>query len=124
MIRVNDLTFSYRKNKQTLHGLTFTVSEGEIFGFLGPNGSGKSTTQKILTGVLKGYGGHVQVFGQELGHERKKFQEKTGVLFEFPYLYTNLSALDNLNYFASFYPGNSAGMPGSCWINWNLREII
>ena len=31
------------------------------------------------------------------------------MLFEFPYLYTNLSALDNLNYFASFYPGNSAG---------------
>lgn len=105
MIRVNDLTFAYRKNKQTLYGLTFRVSEGEIFGFLGPNGSGKSTTQKILTGVLKGYGGHVQVFGQELPHERKKFQEKTGVLFEFPYLYTNLSALDNLNYFASFYPG-------------------
>ncbi len=83
MIRVNDLTFSYRKNKQTLHGLTFTVSEGEIFGFLGPNGSGKSTTQKILTGVLKGYGGHVQVFGQELGHERKNSRKKRGCFSNF-----------------------------------------
>ncbi|MCA5960271.1 hypothetical protein LC724_07115 [Blautia sp. RD014234] len=32
------------------------------------------------------------------------FRSQIGVLFEFPYLYTNLSALDNLNYFASFYP--------------------
>ena len=52
MIEVKDLTFSYGKNKQALHGLTFSVRDGEIFGFLGPNGSGKSTTQKILTGIL------------------------------------------------------------------------
>ena len=55
MIEVKDLTFSYGKDKKALHGLNFTVKDGEIFGFLGPNGSGKSTTQKILTGILKGY---------------------------------------------------------------------
>ncbi|MPW25598.1 ATP-binding cassette domain-containing protein [Alkalibaculum sp. M08DMB] len=104
MIKVKDLTFSYQKNKQTLHGLTFSVSDGEIFGFLGPNGSGKSTTQKILTGILNGYGGEVNLFNQSIVIKQKEFQEKIGVLFEFPYLYTNLSALDNLNYFASFYP--------------------
>ena len=54
MIAVKELTFSYSKNKQALHGLDFKVKTGEIFGFLGPNGSGKSTTQKILTGILKG----------------------------------------------------------------------
>ena len=105
MIEVKNLTFSYGKDKQTLHGLDFTVEDGEIFGFLGPNGSGKSTTQKILTGILKGHGGKVSLFGQDIsnphGHE---FFQKIGVLFEFPYLYANLSAVDNLNYFASFYP--------------------
>lgn len=59
MIDVKDLTFSYGKDKQALHGLNFSVGDGEIFGFLGPNGSGKSTTQKILTGILKGHGGMV-----------------------------------------------------------------
>lgn len=44
------------------------------------------------------------MFGEPLENQQKNFQEKIGVLFEFPYLYTNLSALDNLNYFASFYP--------------------
>ena len=105
MIGVKKLTFSYGKDKEALHGLDFTVEEGEIFGFLGPNGSGKSTTQKILTGILKGYGGRVSLLGQDIAavntHDLLK---KIGVLFEFPYLYANLSAVDNLRYFASFYP--------------------
>ena len=105
MIEVKSLTFSYGKDRQALHGLDFAVEDGEIFGFLGPNGSGKSTTQKILTGILKGHGGKVSVFGQDISSARdREFFRKIGVLFEFPYLYANLSAVDNLNYFASFYP--------------------
>ena len=105
MIEVKNLTFSYRKDKQALHGLNFTVEDGEIFGFLGPNGSGKSTTQKILTGILKGHGGKVSLFGQDISAAcSREFFQKIGVLFEFPYLYANMSAVDNLNYFASFYP--------------------
>ena len=105
MIEVKDLTYSYGKEKRALHGLTFTVKDGEIFGFLGPNGSGKSTTQKILTGILKGHSGTVSLFGQDISmvHTQDFFQ-KIGVLFEFPYLYANLSAIDNLKYFSSFYP--------------------
>lgn len=120
MIEVKNLTFSYGKRrkshsvddsqdreKQALHGLTFTVEDGEIFGFLGPNGSGKSTTQKILTGILRGYGGHVSLFGEEISTALSvEFFQKIGVLFEFPYLYANLSAVDNLKYFSSFYPQN------------------
>lgn len=107
MIEVKKLTFSYGKDKEALHGLDFTVEDGEIFGFLGPNGSGKSTTQKLLTGILKGHGGQVSLFGKDIGavHNQEFFQ-KIGVLFEFPYLYTNLSAMDNLKYFSSFYPEN------------------
>ena len=105
MIEVKNLTFSYSKDKQALHGLDFTVGDGEIFGFLGPNGSGKSTTQKILTGILRGHGGKVSLFGQDISAAHgPEFFQKIGVLFEFPYLYANLSAVDNLEYFASFYP--------------------
>lgn len=105
MIEVKNLTFSYGTAKQVLHGLNFSVKDGEIFGFLGPNGSGKSTTQKILTGILTGHGGTVSLFGNDVrGAHTQEFFQKIGVLFEFPYLYANLSALDNLHYFASFYP--------------------
>ncbi len=105
MIEVKNLTFSYGKDKPALQGLNFSVGDGEIFGFLGPNGSGKSTTQKILTGILKGHGGYVSLFGQDISTvHTQDFFEKIGVLFEFPYLYANLSAVDNLKYFSSFYP--------------------
>ncbi len=105
MIVVKNLTFSYENGRQALHGLDFMVEDGEVFGFLGPNGSGKSTTQKILTGILTGYGGSVSLFGCDFTTiQRQAFFQKIGVLFEFPYLYTNLSAVDNLKYFSSFYP--------------------
>ncbi len=105
MIEAKDLTFSYGKGKQALQGLYFNVEDGEIFGFLGPNGSGKSTAQKILTGILKGHGGKVSLFGQDISSAHTQaFFQKIGVLFEFPYLYANLSAVDNLKYFSSFYP--------------------
>ena len=49
MITVNNLTFTYKgTTEETLHGLNFEITDGEIFGFLGPSGAGKSTTQKIL----------------------------------------------------------------------------
>lgn len=107
MIEVKNLTYSYKKNKQTIHGIDFNIEKGEIFGFLGPNGSGKSTTQKILSGIMRNFGGEVSVMGQDVSRKTDRtFYQKIGVLFEFPYLYANLSALDNLNYFASFYPEN------------------
>ena len=112
MIGVKNLTFSYGKDKQVLHGLNFTVNDGEIFGFLGPNGSGKSTTQKILTGILKGHGGTVSLFGQDITAVRTQdFFQQIGVLFEFPYLYANLSAIDNLKYLSSLYPKEQVQKP-------------
>lgn len=54
---------------------------------------------------MKEYGGRVTLFGKDFSkvHNRNLYQ-KIGVLFEFPYLYSNLSAVDNLKYFSSFYP--------------------
>lgn len=56
MIQVSRLSFSYTKNP-FIQDMSFSVSKGEIFGFLGPSGAGKSTLQKILLGMLPGYAG-------------------------------------------------------------------
>lgn len=111
MIEVKALVFSYEKGRKALKGLDFEVEKGEIFGFLGPNGSGKSTTQKILTGIQGGYQGEVRLMGKAPDKtDRKVFYQEIGVLFEFPYLYTNLSALDNLKFFFFLlFPGKEAG---------------
>ncbi len=64
MITVNNLSFSYGKDP-FITDMNFSVSKGEIFGFLGPSGAGKSTLQKILIGMLPTYHGSVVVNGTE-----------------------------------------------------------
>jgi fluoroquinolone transport system ATP-binding protein len=102
MITVNQLQFSYTK-VPFIENINFAVNPGEIFGFLGPSGAGKSTLQKILTGLLPGYGGNVVVNGVEVKHHTNEFYENIGVDFEFPSLYEKLTAVENLEFFASLY---------------------
>lgn len=103
MIQVRELTFSYEGQKKFIQDLSFSVSSGEIFGFLGPSGAGKSTLQKILCGILRDYSGSVEVLGIEAKERNKAFYEKIGVDFEFPNLYGKFTGLENLKYFSSLY---------------------
>lgn len=108
MITVKNLTYTYpHASQETLHGLTFEIAEKEIFGFLGPSGAGKSTTQKILIGLLKGYGGHIQIMNREMSQWGQDYYEHVGVSFELPNHYLKLTALENLNHFQSLYSGQT-----------------
>ncbi|WP_338793402.1 ABC transporter ATP-binding protein [Bernardetia sp. MNP-M8] len=112
MITVQNLTYSYPKaEKPTVKEVSFEVVEGEIFGFLGPSGAGKSTTQKILTKLLKNYEGNIFIKTQSQTHNpdkelrewKNEYYNQIGVGFELPNHYSKLSALENLQFFASFY---------------------
>lgn len=106
MISVDNLIFAYPGTTEpAVRGAEFQVQEGEIFGFLGPSGAGKSTTQKVLTGLLKGYQGKVSVMGRELSTWGSALYERIGVSFELPNHYQKLTALENLRLFASLYAG-------------------
>lgn len=104
MIQVENLIYNYPDSeKPALKNIDFEVKEGEVFGFLGPSGAGKSTTQKVMNGILKNYKGKVIVNGHEVSKIHRSFYEQIGVAFEFPNLYSRLTALENLKLFASFY---------------------
>ncbi len=104
MIEVKNLSFRYKNSKvDAIKNINFSVKKGEIFGFLGPSGAGKSTTQRVLTGLNRGYNGLVTVNGNEIKNIGSKYYEETGVSFEFPNLYTQFTAKENLDFFASFY---------------------
>jgi len=104
MLQVNHLHFQYPNAEQaTLKDLSFSMKKGEIFGFLGPSGSGKSTTQKILYKILKGYEGELRFDDKPLESWGLDFYNQIGVCFELPNHYSKLSALENLQFFASFY---------------------
>lgn len=104
MITVNDLEYTYQKNDApTIKGISFEISEGEIFGFLGPSGAGKSTTQNILTKLLRNYTGKISVLNKDLGKWVNEYYEHIGVGFELPNHYLKLTAKENLEFFSSFY---------------------
>jgi ABC-2 type transport system ATP-binding protein len=62
-ITVNDLVKVYKGGTRAVDGISFTVGEGEFFGFLGPNGAGKTTTIRILATLLRPTSGSASVSG-------------------------------------------------------------
>ncbi|MEZ5010838.1 MAG: ABC transporter ATP-binding protein [Bacteroidales bacterium] len=108
MIKVENLEFSYPgTERDVLRNISFSVDDGEIFGFLGPSGAGKSTTQKVLNGILRDYRGSVIVSGREISTIDNSFYEKIGVAFETPNLYNRLTAIENLKLYGAFYSGET-----------------
>jgi fluoroquinolone transport system ATP-binding protein len=104
MLKVQNLEFTYPKsNKKAVNGVSFQIKKGEIFGFLGPNGAGKTTTQKVIIGLLRGYGGNVEILDKNLQSWKTDLYNRIGVGFELPNHYQKLTALENLELFASFY---------------------
>ncbi len=104
MIHVDNLYYSYNKdNNYAVDNISFHVEKGEIFGFLGPSGAGKSTTQNILTGLLPLQKGRVVVGKYDLKKEDKKRFNDIGVSFEESNVYSKLTALENLYYYAKLF---------------------
>ena len=68
-IVVENLSKVYPKNVRAVSDVSFSVKEGEFFGFLGPNGAGKTTTMRMLSTLLKPSSGKVSINGYEIGKQ-------------------------------------------------------
>ena len=87
--------------RQILKDVTLAVKQGDIFGYLGPNGAGKTTTIRIILGLLAATSGKVSLLGQDV--QVDKVRKQIGFVLEVDGLYDNLSAFDNLLYYAWLY---------------------
>src|SRR5450830_1064348 len=83
--------------------ISFSVAEGEIFGFLGPNGAGKTTTIRMLTTLIAPTSGNVLIDDKDPKKDGYYIREIIGILTETPGMYEKNTAYDNLKFFASFY---------------------
>ncbi len=101
-IKVENLCFSYG-DIEAVKNVSFEVMPGEILGFLGPNGAGKSTTIKVLTGQMPPKSGRAEILGKETGRDDPEVQAQIGVCFEEKNLYLNMTALENLDFYASLF---------------------
>jgi len=100
IIRVSNLTKQF-KDLIAVNDLSFTVTGGEIYGFLGQNGAGKSTTIRMLLTLVKPSSGTIEIFGMNLQKHRKEILRQVGAIIERPDLYKYLTALENLRIFAA-----------------------
>lgn len=85
---------------KAVNDLSFTVNEGDIYGFLGQNGAGKSTTIRMMLTLIKQDSGSIRIFDRELAPNRNEILKQTGAIIERPDMYKYLSAYDNLSIFA------------------------
>ena len=100
IIDVRGLTKSFNEIT-AVDDLSFTVAEGEVYGFLGQNGAGKSTTIRMLLSLIRPSSGNIKMFGVDLLSHRKEILQRVGAIIEKPDLYKYLTAVENLRLFAA-----------------------
>ena len=99
MIEVKNLVKKYGSHL-AVDNLSFTVEQGQIYGFLGPNGAGKSTTMNIMTGYIGATSGEVLINGYDILKEPERAKESIGYLPEMPPLYTDMTVMEYLKFVA------------------------
>ena len=101
-IYVENLTKRFEK-VEAVAGISFGVSEGELFGFLGPNGAGKTTTINMLTGLARPDTGTIRIGGVDCTANPRAAQHLVGVVPDESNLYPELTGYDNLCFCAALY---------------------
>ncbi len=99
IIEVKNLTKKF-KDIIAVNDLSFTVNEGDVYGFLGQNGAGKSTTIRMLLTLIKPTSGSIAIFNKNLFSNREEILKDTGAIIEKPDLYNYLTAYENVGFLA------------------------
>lgn len=106
VLSINNITKTFG-SRTAVNNVSFEIKKGEIYGLIGQNGAGKTTIIRIITGLCKPTSGTVYICGQNVQTHFQKAIINVGAIIENPELYSYMSGIDNLKYFASLYPNIS-----------------
>lgn len=99
-VEVRDLVVKFG-DFAAVNRVSFSVHEGEIFGFLGANGAGKTTTIRVLCGLLRPTSGYVRVAGASFEDGERAIKARVGYMSQKFTLYNDLTVKENLDFIAS-----------------------
>lgn len=102
IVELNHLTKTYKGNRG-IHDVTFSIEDGEIFGFIGPNGAGKSTTIRTLLNLIYPTSGSATIFGKDIIKESRSIRQDVGYLPSEVHYYDDMKVIDLLAYSARFH---------------------
>ena len=98
-IEIQNLTKNYGKHRG-VENVSFSLREGEIFGFLGPNGAGKSTTIRSMLGLIKYDQGHIRINGLDAKKDKEKILRDVGYMPSEAWFYSGMEVRDVLKFSA------------------------
>ena len=101
-IEIKELCKSYGK-RLAVDGLSLSVAEGDVFGFVGPNGAGKTSTIRIIAGLLQPTGGDVLVAGYSIHQSPYEIKRLIGYMPDYFGVYPDLTVLEYLEFFSACY---------------------
>lgn len=101
-VELRRLTKNYGKVRG-IRDITFSIEEGEVFGFIGPNGAGKSTTIRTLLNFIHPTSGEAFIFGKDIVRDTLEIRRMVGYLPAEVHYYDDMKAVDLLRYSAGFY---------------------
>ncbi len=102
IINVQNLSKHF-KTLKAVDDISFSVNEGEVFGFLGPNGAGKTTTINILCTLLSPSSGSAEIAGYDCAKHPDQVRAAIGLIFQDTTLDNGLTAYENLKFHAYLY---------------------
>jgi ABC-2 type transport system ATP-binding protein len=104
LIETENLTKKF-SDLTAVDGVTLRVEEGEVFGFLGPNGAGKTTTIRMLCCLISKTSGKARIADYEVGNDSDslKIRKIIGLVPDNVGLYEDMTAYDNLDFYAKLY---------------------
>lgn len=103
MIKIENVTKEYKKNKKVIDNLNLEIRDGEIFGFLGPNGAGKTTTIKMMTGILEINKGDIFIDNKSITKQPIEAKKRIGLVSDNPDVFLKLKGIEYLNFIADVY---------------------
>lgn len=101
-IKIENLT-KYYGHRKVIDHLNLTVKSGEFFTIYGPNGAGKTTLLMLLSTLIKPSEGIIKAGNTDYSQHKSRIRQITGMVSHSDYLYENLTAYENLDFFASLY---------------------
>ena len=103
MIKIENISKSYKKGNKVIENINLEIKDGEIFGFIGQNGAGKTTTIKMMTGILEIDEGDIFIDGKSITKEPIEAKKNLGLVPDSPDIFLKFKGIEYLNFIADCY---------------------
>jgi len=123
LLQAQDLHLSFRGVK-ALVGVSFSVSEGDLFAVIGPNGAGKTSLLNVLSGLYKPQQGRVLFLGEDLARQspQQRVRKGLGRTFQNLELFRGMTVLDNVKLGAELAAGAYTDLAPKAQTEWKIRR--